>query len=201
MGGNRKHGFASGNKAGRNGVGTQKGFYCDACEKTHSASVERTGVKLLLGVKEDVFVCDRKYFQFKDSLFNSKSEVKVSGAITKLKRLKPKTGQLGVKSLKARVDFVATVFIFDLYHPLIRYELFDKHNIGERDYDTCFEMYDSSSVIHGIINLAHKNYWLKCKLKEHIGFDNYKQWQQTFTCVENAVDFKAPSDNQLEFIM
>lgn len=62
MAGNRKHGFMRGSKAGRNGVGSVTGFYCEVCKKQHGASVERTKYN-------GQMMCDRQYFKLKEAEF------------------------------------------------------------------------------------------------------------------------------------
>jgi hypothetical protein len=182
MSGNRKHGFMRGSAAGRNGVGSPKGFYCDACEKEHGGSVDRMGLKHMIG--RDVLVCDRKYFTMKeDQLKSQQDRLK---AIAKLKRLKVKVSLVGDKGLKARVDFICTTFKFDLKEFLVSYELFDEHNIGERDFDTCFEMHDGDSVIHEIIKQANKSYWLKLMLKKGLGAECYNEWVLVFERAEES---------------
>lgn len=182
MGGNRKHGFMRGNAAGRNGVGTPKSFYCDSCDKEHGASVDRMGLKHMIG--SDVLVCDRKYFPMVDDKFKSKQDI--SKAIAKLKRLKKKISLVGDNGLKARIDFVCTVFMFELNGPLNHYELYDEHHIGERDYDTCFEMHDGDLVIHGTIKKAKKRYWLKVMLKKTLSVESFEHWMKTFDRIEQS---------------
>ncbi len=182
-----------GSAAGRNGVGIPKGFYCDACEKEHSASVERTALKHFVG--SDVLVCDRKYFQMKDADFKSQSNK--AKAIAKLKRLQSKIALADSKGLKSRIDFLATVFTHQLKTELNSYQLYDEHNIGERDYDTCFDMHDGDLVVHGLIVLAKKNYWLKANLKKEIGITCYTQWVGVYERIESSIGMESQSE-QLE---
>lgn len=62
MSGNRKHGFMRGNAAGRNGVGSKKGFYCEVCQKDHGLSVDRTKY-------QGRMMCDRQYYKLKEAEF------------------------------------------------------------------------------------------------------------------------------------
>lgn len=190
MSGNRKHGFMRGSAAGRNGVGTPKGFYCDACEKEHGANVERTGLKHFLG--SDVLICDRKYFSMKDAEFKAQSNK--SKAIAKLKRLKSKIGLSGGKGLKARVDFLVAVFTHKLKAELNSYQLFDEHNLGERDFDTCLEMHDGDLVVHGLIKASTKNYWLKFNLKRQLGVECYGHWLDVYYRTERLNHINEPSN-------
>lgn len=131
----------------------------------------------------DVLVCDRKYFQMKDAEFKSQSNK--AKAITKLKRLKAQIALTDSKGLKSRIDFIATVFTHQLKTELNSYQLFDEHNIGERDYDTCFEMHDGDLVVHGLIRLAKKNYWLKASIKKSLGVTCYTQWVEVYDRIES----------------
>ena len=195
MAGNRKHGFMRSSKAGRNGFNMAESFFCDACEKEHGKSVERTGLKHFVG--SDVLICDRKYFQMKDA--ESKAQSNTSKAILKLKRLKPKIGLAGEKGLKHRIDFIATVLIHQLKDELTSYQLFDEHGIGERDFDTCFEMHDGELVIHGLVGLAKKNYWLKANMKKAFGTVCFKDWVVTHDNIEakHVKGAHEPSQEQL----
>jgi hypothetical protein len=62
MAGNRKHGFMRGNRAGRNGVGSPKEFYCELCKRQHGASVDRTKFN-------GQMMCDRQYYKLKEAEF------------------------------------------------------------------------------------------------------------------------------------
>jgi hypothetical protein len=182
MAGNSKLGFMRGNTVDRNGVGTPKGFYCDSCDKEHGASVDRMGLNPILG--NDVLVCYKKYFLMVEDKFKSKQDS--SKAIAKLKRLKKKISLVDDDGLKARIDFISTLFMFELKDPLTLYKLYDEHHIGERDYDTCFEMYDGDLVIHGTIKQAKKRYWLKVMLKKALGVESFEYWMKTFARIEQS---------------
>lgn len=65
MGGNRKHGYMSGNRAGRNGVGMPKKWYCHGCEREHGPAVLRN--KMLDGFD----YCDKEYYKRIDCQDNS----------------------------------------------------------------------------------------------------------------------------------
>ena len=52
MGGNRKHGFMRGNRAGRNGFSLSEAHFCDGCQRTHGKNYcERTYYKAREEVK------------------------------------------------------------------------------------------------------------------------------------------------------
>ena len=68
-------------------------------------------------------------------------------AISQLKRLKTTIGEQGKAGLKARIKFFCVAIGSGLKESLVNYDLFDQHNIGERDLCTCFEMYDGNGNI------------------------------------------------------
>lgn len=197
MGGNRKHGFMRGNKAGRNGVGQQSSFFCDACNKTHGPKVERTGIVDNLSNK--AIVCERMYLKYADSRHKASSSPEVF--ISKMKRLKAKLFK--ADSQKNRINFVITAFISGLYSALVSYKLFDMHNIGARTLDVCFEAEDSDLVIHAVIKASQKDYWLKRNIQQQLGV-GFERWQEIYNQVEhrhestqNAAKFDQPAQHQL----
>jgi len=115
--------------------------------------------------------------------------------IKKLKNLKTKISLEGIKGLKFRIEFASTAFANDLKEDLTNHELFDKHNIGERDFDTCFEMYDGDQVVHGIIKAAEQDPILKSKLKTSLGPQYYKEWFLIFERVKHSLQDKPTEQN------
>lgn len=117
-------------------------------------------------------------------------------AISQLKRLKKPIGQSGKKGLKARIDFFCIAIGSGLKQALINYDLFDQHNIAERDLYTCFEMHDGNLVVHGIISKALTDNQLKQMIKKEYGCSFFKGWLITFNDIENS----KLSGRQLSFI-
>lgn len=108
-----------------------------------------------------------------------------------LKGLKSKIGEAAnTQSGKAaRVEFVATVYLYGLVDSLRNYDYFETHNLGERDLDTCFEMGDGAEVIHGVIAKAKAEPALMSCLIDTIGSEQLKVWIQKFEQVENQGNF------------
>ncbi|MBE8233139.1 MAG: hypothetical protein HAW67_05330 [Endozoicomonadaceae bacterium] len=180
MGGNRKSGFMYGNRAGRNGVGQPKAFYCVICEKEHGISVEPVGMTRYFGTETKV--CNSKYLKFKDDEYKALPKI---DAINTLKKLKSPIGLEGIKGLKNRIKFLITTFNSELHSKLCHYELYDAHNIGERDFDTCFEMKDGDKVVHGVIKASKKNLWLRHMLIQQLTKEGYERWLNTYNEVES----------------
>ena len=103
-----------------------------------------------------------------------------SDAIKALRKLKRRIGMAGSIGFKARVEFLKIVFLNHLKLKLTSYALFDEHNIGERDYDTCFEMHDGDEVIHQIISDAKENERLFQTLSSQIGDAAWNEWLNVF---------------------
>lgn len=117
-------------------------------------------------------------------------------AINQLKRLKTPIGKQGKAGLKARITFFCVAIGSGLKDALVNYDLFDQHNIGERDLCTCFEMHDGDAVVHGIISETKKNPNLERMIKKEYGKDFFKSWVTTFNNIEN----RTISGEQLSFI-
>ena len=109
-----------------------------------------------------------------------------SKAIKKLKELKESISLTGEQGLQSRIEFVCIAFDYNLKEDLIRYELYDQHYLGEREYDTCFEMNDGDLVVHGIINKAKTNSKFKSKLKSLMGAEYYNEWVLVFERVKES---------------
>ncbi|MCI2286080.1 hypothetical protein L3081_24980 [Colwellia sp. MSW7] len=94
--------------------------------------------------------------------------------IKQLKTLKKNIGKQGQSGLEARIAFFCVAIVSGLKEALNSYELFDKHNLGERDLCTCFEMHDGDEVVHGIISQAKKNPLLDRMIKREYGEEFFK---------------------------
>ncbi|GAA5138439.1 hypothetical protein [Thalassotalea piscium] len=108
-----------------------------------------------------------------------------NNAISQLKRLKKPMGKQGEAGLKARIEFFCVAIGSGLKESLVNYDLFDQHNLGERDLCTCFEMHDGDDVVHGIISETKKNPTLERMIKKEYGNDFFKSWLMTFNDIEN----------------
>lgn len=67
--------------------------------------------------------------------------------LSQLQALKPDLGT----SFNKRVKFALLCFTHELTRSVIRYEHYDTYGVGERDFDTCFEMGDAIEVSQQII--------------------------------------------------
>ena len=78
--------------------------------------------------------------------------------IDKLHRL---CGKLG-KERRYRVEFVCLAFIHGLVNDVTHYTLWDEgwEGLGERQWDTCFEMGDSELVIADVVERARRENFL-----------------------------------------
>lgn len=103
-------------------------------------------------------------------------------AIKKLQKLK---GKIGSEDAEPRIEFAKTLLSSGLYQELISHELMDKFNISARDLDTCFEMGDGSTVVHGIVQAALKDQFLKEQI-DSTGSQVWKLWHETYEFVEKA---------------
>jgi hypothetical protein len=155
-------------------------FYCAGCKEEHEASV--AGISLYKETGDHSKLCKQQYAIFK-ALQIACERGRVE-SINRLKKLKSTIGVSGEKGLKARIEFVKTVFAFRLKDTIIRYELFDEHRISERDFDTCFEMHDGDLVVHGVMAAAERDLWLHIELKSSLGLECIQYWAQTFEKIE-----------------
>ena len=60
--------------------------------------------------------------------------------LCKLRELLPIIWKEGEAGTNARVEFIKTVWMAGIYQGVIGYHFYDVFDIGERQYDTCFEM-------------------------------------------------------------
>lgn len=104
--------------------------------------------------------------------------------ISQLAALKRRIGTPG--GLDARVEFVSIAYHNGVVTDLCRYVYWDEFAVGERDFDTCFEMGDAKEVIHGVIERALSNSALLDMLKQQIGSDDLARWMALHQEVRNG---------------
>jgi hypothetical protein len=90
--------------------------------------------------------------------------------LSQLQTLKPMLGT----QFKTRVKFVVLCFTHKLTTSLVRYEYYDKYGIGERDFDACFEMGDSSEVIQAVLKRLGSS--AQDIIDREMGQGSYQQW-------------------------
>lgn len=94
------------------------------------------------------------------------------------------TGKRGVNK---RIEFLDLLNKSMLFEKVLRYELFDEFNIGERTIDTCFEMGDSVEVIAGIITKANCDPELLKAMKANHGEALIEDWQSRILYGQEAL--------------
>jgi len=83
-------------------------------------------------------------------------------AIARLSKLLRPIGQDTPAGFRARVEFVQLAYRFGLVHDIVSYTLWDRfEGLGERAFDTCFEMGDSEAVIAALIPDARQHDYLQ----------------------------------------
>ncbi|MCY9874786.1 hypothetical protein [Vibrio barjaei] len=98
--------------------------------------------------------------------------------LTKLKKLKSKIRRNDKPSTTHRVQFMVLLFENEIHNKVLRYELFDEHNIGERDVDTCFEMGDGREVLSGLVDKASNDFEFEMKVRTQIGSTLFENWKE-----------------------
>ncbi|MBO1897547.1 hypothetical protein HNW13_017560 [Shewanella sp. BF02_Schw] len=165
MAGNRQHGFMRGNASGRNGSGVAKAFYCTACDKTHSATVEKVGIS-----ETGEIICNKQYLKMMDIKFDVQNK-KVAG-YKQLLNLKGSVMSDSVEGFKARVAFVKCAFEHDLVKEL-------SSGSNSRHFSSCFEMNDADKVTAEVIRASRDSYWLRYSLIKNLGQQLFKYWEES----------------------
>lgn len=82
-----------------------------------------------------------------------------------------------VHKFNARVEFLVLTFKHDLVDAVVGYELWDNgfEGLGERQFDTCFEMGDSADVIAALITTARRDGFVE-KIQTWCGNDSFARW-------------------------
>lgn len=82
-----------------------------------------------------------------------------------------------VQQFEARVQFLVLAFRHDLVDAIVSYELWDSglEGLGERQFDSCFEMGDSPDVISALINSARREGFIE-KIQAWCGEESFARW-------------------------
>ena len=82
-----------------------------------------------------------------------------------------------VHNFNARVEFLVLTFKHDLVDVVVGYELWDNgfEGLGERQFDSCFEMGDSAEVIAELITTARRDGFVE-KIRIWCGNDSFARW-------------------------
>ncbi len=99
-------------------------------------------------------------------------------AIKQLYSLRRAVGGTGNAGFQARVKFLVLAYKHHLVRPLTSYQLWDEgwKELGERQFDTCFEMGDSELVIAELIKTARKDGFTE-NIRELASTDTYARWE------------------------
>ncbi|MGR5347315.1 hypothetical protein [Vibrio mediterranei] len=97
--------------------------------------------------------------------------------IRELRTLKSAIRLDGSKGTKARVRFIILAFESGLHDSINRYELFDEHDLGERDIDNCLEQSDSAEVVHRILKEMNSDPTLNTIISSHLGCEVLDHWR------------------------
>lgn len=78
---------------------------------------------------------------------------------------------------KHRVEFIVLAFKHGLVESIVTYELWDRgyEGLGERAYDTCFEMGDSQEVIAEVITIARRDGFIDA-VRLWCGEESFARW-------------------------
>ncbi|MGI2039677.1 hypothetical protein ACRN9Z_16600 [Shewanella frigidimarina] len=90
--------------------------------------------------------------------------------LLQLKTLKPTLGT----SFNSRVKFIVLCLTHQLTTAVIRYEYYDSHGIGERDFDTAFEMNDATEVTREVIRRLGSS--AESIIDRELGQGTYQHW-------------------------
>jgi hypothetical protein len=82
--------------------------------------------------------------------------------IDRLFWLRRRIYQYGNAGLQHRIEFLCLAFKHDLVWDICHFRLWDEgwEELGERQWDTCFEMGDSERVIPGAVTLARQESYI-----------------------------------------
>ncbi|MCC7684829.1 hypothetical protein [Janthinobacterium sp. FW305-128] len=78
---------------------------------------------------------------------------------------------------ESRVKFVKLAFKHDLVQDIVSYTLWDRgfEGLGERQFDTCFEMGDSQDVIAALIMSARAEGFIE-NIRQFCGEHSFARW-------------------------
>jgi len=83
----------------------------------------------------------------------------------------------GLHRFEARVQFVELAFRHGLVNDIIHYVLWDEgyEGLGERQFDTCFEMGDSEDVIAALFKTARQEGFID-SVRQWCGEESFNRW-------------------------
>ena len=99
--------------------------------------------------------------------------------INRLHRLRRKISQTGTQGFKSRVEFLCLAFRHELDADIRHYRLWDEgwEDLGERQWDTCFEMGDAPLVIGEVMRQARQHGFVE-SIKRYCNLPGaFERWQ------------------------
>jgi hypothetical protein len=83
--------------------------------------------------------------------------------LCRLKALLPQTRQETALGRDARVEFVKAIWLAGILSEVKSYAFYDIFDVGDREYDTCFEMGDGDQVMHALVLKTRRNKTLRAE--------------------------------------
>jgi hypothetical protein len=83
--------------------------------------------------------------------------------LCRLKALLPQTSKETALGREARVEFVKTIWLAGILSEVRNYAFYDIFDVGDRQYDTCFEMGDGTEVMHALVRKARRSKALRAE--------------------------------------
>ena len=80
-------------------------------------------------------------------------------------------------TFEVRVEFLRLAFRYNLANEIINYEIWDRgfEGVGERQFDTCFEMGNSQDVIAALIKSARAEGFIE-NVRIWCGQESFEKW-------------------------
>lgn len=107
--------------------------------------------------------------------YRNPAQVKV---IRRLHQLANSRGSAGISGdIQYRVEFLALAYKHELVEEITRYGLWDEgwEGLGEREFDTCFEMGDGTEVVAALIFKAKAEGWLD-RIEAQLNQETFSRW-------------------------
>lgn len=98
--------------------------------------------------------------------------------LCKLKALLPQTMKSDETGFQARVEFVRSVWLAGIIREVKDYAFYDVFMVGDRAYDTCFEMGDGGRVMNELIRKAKRSKNLNDAALEIYPQDSWNRYLQ-----------------------
>lgn len=107
---------------------------------------------------------------------NSELCLKHFSVLCKLKALLPQIKRQDQHGLEARVEFVRTIWLAGILREVKEFAFYDVFQVGDREYDTCFEMGDADEVMDAMIAKAKRSRNLNDAALEIYPMDSWNRY-------------------------